>query len=501
MIFRATYWGPWAFSDSSAYISAARNIKAGIGAVIQNSDSTITPVTEFPPFFPFTLSLLTPANGNFLESTRWINIFLFSVCTFIISQLSFIASKNLLSGFFASALFVFSPVMIDTFSGFMSEPLFIGLLLFLVYLFLKFVHSQKMHFLTPFFILSSILPMIRYAGILFIICFSLLLLILIGKRSRKTILLASIYLVTSLAPIGVWFIVQYTKLNRVAGKSFIYDIEIIRNIFSSIVQEMQVIRGWMPYSGIYPGTVINNWLLAFFSGLFIISLVTGLIGYIKDWKIIRTSPHLLFMICLFLLIAYVLFIGFTHNLTIPSIDIIDRMMAPIYPFLILAFILGFGKFDKNKFSRYFGLLILIAGIFSIRFYLLSSLSSVRELNINGKGYTSRQYQESDLLEELASLHSNQIMISNSAAFVLFNTNRFPYPVEQFHNKPFGSGNSYGEKAFRQKNAALIILYPEFRNYYGKNSDQLLKNLTAGLQVDFQDEIGGIYFYPGKLTPQ
>ena len=207
------------------------------------------------------------------------------------------------------------------------------------------------------------------------------------------------------------------------------------------------------------------------------------------------------MICLFFLVSYILFIGFTHNLTIPNIDIIDRMMAPIYPFLILTLILGFGNFDNNKVLKsLYGFLILVA-IISSRYYLLSTLSSVKELNVNGKGFTSRQYQESEFLEKLTTLPSDQIMISNSAAFVLFHTNRFPYPIEQFHGKLFGSGNSYGEKPFREKNAALIILFPEFRNYYGENSDQLLKTLTAGLQVDFQDEIGGIYYYPETLTPQ
>jgi len=286
----------------------------------------------------------------------------------------------------------------------------------------------------------------------------------------------------------------------VAGKSFIFDIKIIKNIYGSIVQELQIIRGWMPYSGIYQAA-INNWLLAFFTGLFIASLVLGIIASIKNWKLISGGHQILFSICIFLVVAYILFIGFTHNLTIPSIDIIDRMMAPIFPFLILAFILGFGNIDKSEIARYFGVFILFVAIFSTRFYFLSTLSSVRELNENGKGFTSRQYQESKFLEKLTILPQDQIMVSNSAAFVLFHTNRFPYPVEQFHNKPFGSGNSYGEKAFREKNAALIILYPEFRNYYGKNSNQLLKTLTAGLQIDFQDEIGGIYFFPGKLTPQ
>jgi len=440
-------------------------------------------------------------NGNFLFTVRWINILLFSVCTIIVGQLGFKASRNIFSGIVASALFAFSPVMIDTFSGFMSEPLFIGCLLLLVFLLLSFVHSQNKILLVPIFLFSALLPMIRYAGILFVFCFSIFLLFLLNNISRRSLLFIPLYLLTSLSPLGIWFFYQFTNLNKVGGKSFIFSIGIFKNMFESIMQELQIIQGWMPYSGIYPNEVINYGLAVFFGGLFLTSIILGIIANVKYWKFNSENPQLLFLICLFILIAYILFIGITHNLTIPNIDIIDRMMAPVYPFIILALILGFRNLDKSKTTSFFGVVLMVIAIISSRFYFLSALSSVKELNENGKGFTSRQYKESEFLEKLTALPSDQIMVSNSAAFVLFHTNRYPYPVEQFHNKPFGSGNSYGEKSFRQKNAALIILFPDFRNYYGKNSDQLLETLTAGLQVDFQDENGGIYYYPETLTPQ
>ena len=52
----------------------------------------------------------------------------------------------------------------------------------------------------------------------------------------------------------------------------------------------------------------------------------------------------------------------------------------------------------------------------------------------------------------------------------------------------------------KRKAVLFILFPEFQNYYGENSDQLPETLLAGLRVGYQYEIGGIYYYPKGLTP-
>ena len=114
---------------------------------------------------------------------------------------------------------------------------------------------------------------------------------------------------------------------------------------------------------------------------------------------------------------------------------------------------------------------------------------------DGLGYTAKEIVQSRFIKELGDIPDGVRMISNDAAFVLFHTNRFPLPVIQFHNRPYGSGNAYGEESFRERPAALIIIYPEFRNYYGEGSSELLINLTRGLAIAYQDEIGGIYYPP------
>ena len=501
LIFRATFWGPWAFSDSAAYLSAARNIQAGNGATILNSNGSFTPVTEFPPLFPVILSLFTPNEGYFLTTARWINVIFFALSIFTVGLLSFRAFNKILPSIFSSILIAISPLMVDTFSGFMSEPLFIGLLLLLVFLLFEFINSKNTFFLIPIFIISSFLPMVRYAGILFVFCISMCFYIFRKINPQRIFQLIPSYILVSLAPIGIWFFNQFSNLDKVGGKRLILNVNFVNNVFHSILQEFRVIEGWIPYSGIYSNKIINQALLFSFSGLFIISLFIGLSSSIKNRNNNTHKSLLLFQICLILFSAYVLFIGFTHNFTIPTIDIIDRMMVPIYPFLVLIFLCAFEILIIEKKRWFFGSVLLFIALISIRFYGLSAYKAVEVLNAEGKGYSSREYLQSEFVAKLNSLPLNQQLISNSAAFVLFYTNRFPLPVDQFHNRSYGSGKAYGEKTFRERNAALVILIPEFNNYYGEASDQLFQSITAGLRVDFLDEIGGIFYYPIKPIPQ
>jgi hypothetical protein len=45
LAFHAMTWGPWAFSDSSAYVGAARSIASGNGLVILQSTGNVKTLT------------------------------------------------------------------------------------------------------------------------------------------------------------------------------------------------------------------------------------------------------------------------------------------------------------------------------------------------------------------------------------------------------------------------------------------------------------------------
>ena len=44
--------------------------------------------------------------------------------------------------------------------------------------------------------------------------------------------------------------------------------------------------------------------------------------------------------------------------------------------------------------------------------------------------------------------------------------------------------------------ALVLLVPDFYNYYGQQAAELYSLLTTGLKVAYQDPVSAIYYYPG-----
>lgn len=493
-IYQATYWSPWAFSDSAAYLSAARNFDSGNGLGIINSNGSITRMTEFAPLYPVILSILTGTDGNLIQTSRWIDIISFTASIYLVGLLVFSATHDFLSAIIASVFMVFSPVMVDAFSGLMSEPLFILLMCMQIYLLWKYLNSPSTGYFFLLLIVTFLLPLTRYAGIVLVVSAGFLIILFDKSKSRRRFFKGLGFTIFGLLPIGLWFLDLYLVLDKVGGKRFTLDFSIIRSFFESLSSEYLVMRTWFPYFGVYDNSTINLIIEVFFSVLMALTLIFGVILVLRN----RTSlqkQHRLFALAFTLFVFYLAFIAFTHSITIPQIDIINRMLAPTIPLLLLAISSVF-SFRQQKILQpavYLPLLLLL--IFSARFYFLITTSKVNEYHAYGFGFNSREVQESDFLAELKKIDLNKPMISNSAAFVLFHTNRFPVNISQFHNRQYGSAEGYGEKTFRERHAPLIIHLPDFYNTYGADSEQLLTTITKGLEVSYSDPVGAIYYYP------
>lgn len=492
--FKSTHWGPWAFSDSAAYLSAARNFGEGRGLVIINSNGTTTRMTEFAPLYPVLLSLITGQFGNFIQAVRWLDIISFSLAIFLSGLFAFSATQKPAASVFVSLFIALSPIMLDAFTGMMSEPFFILLLVIHTFLLWSYISRPDLKFFIPLVFMSALLPLTRYAGIVFPISAGILI-ILIGKKGfKRNLLKGSTFSIFSLLPVGLWFMDLFLKLDKVGGKRFSFDLSFFGSFFQSVFSEYLVLRTWYPYYGIYPDRTINLLIEIFFTLLFLTIIMFGVYRVISRWK----SPenhHLSFLICLSHVILYLSFIASTHSITIPQIDIINRMLAPIFPLmmLLIASIFSMVNSQKNKFLWQFPLTIMI--VISARYNYLITTQKVSEYYENGFGFNSREIQQSGFINELHNLEQGKPMISNSAALVLFYTNRFPLGISHFHTRQYGSSDGYGERTFREKHAPLIIHLPDFRNSYGADADKLLETITTGLEQAYADEIGAIYYYP------
>jgi len=496
LAFHAMTWGPWAFSDSSAYVGAARNIASGNGLVILQSTDQVKVLIEFPPFFPVILSIFGGNELDYISTIRWFNIFLFSSSIFLFSQTLYAATRKHFLSIIATLFFILSPQIVATYTSALSEPLFLLLLLLSLFLLQLIFQKDKKILRISFFIVSSLLPITRYAGILFIGFFGISLFAGFRKsplfiRIRNTIL----YYIITLLPVGLWGLLLFYKFDIYGGKRFSFKNTIFHDIARSIIEELMVLKLWIPYVETYLDTITETLIMSIVS-IFFISLVGWTMKQLFFSKIENESnkKHFFFLIIL-LIFGYIFFIGFTHSIANPQIDIVDRMMIPIYPLCIFVIFLSLDILIRKMGNLSFiTILIITLSFIGLRFNTLRTKSYIKTMNADGFGYTARAYQQSGMINEIRKIPNDREMISNLSGFVLFYTNRYPIQVNDFPNYPFGLGNSYGEESFRENQAALIILFSDFSNYYGGESENLLFTLTNTLNAKYVDNEGGIYFY-------
>lgn len=494
LLMHAMHWGPWAFSDSAAYVSASRNFSAGRGFVIINSNGSTTPVTEFPPLYAIFLSFFLGQNGDPNALIPWANVFLFTIFLLSVGMILFTTFKNNLLAFSGMLFCLFSPILLEIFSGVMSETLFFPLLYGIILLTILVLRKRNEPLFILLVVFSCLLPITRYAGALFAGVITLMIFFFYPAPRKSKWLHAVIYAFTSLLPVGIWFLRLYTSTSKVGGKRFHLDWSIISNFWQSIREEFKVLGTWLPYFGVYDNPIIDR---AIVIGALVLAI--ALLVYLVRFLTQKKNGHSdeikdIFLLVIVNLCAYLLFIALTHTITIPQIDIINRMLAPILPMLFILLLGTVALFIRQRQK----LLVVIAAVFllaTLRFNFYQSSNFITEMNENGHGYANREYRQSGIIEHIQAIPDDQRMVSNAAAFVLYYTNRFPIQVDQFANRTFGKTNGYGEKWVREKGAALIILYPEFRNFYGKAAEPLLETVTQGLDVAYQDETGGIYYFP------
>lgn len=486
-------WGPWAFSDSAAYVGAARNFSSGKGFTITNANLSLTHLTEFPPGYSLFLSFFLGLENDINTLIRWINICLFALFLFLFGTLIFSVTQNHFLALIGMLFCLYSPVLLEVFSGVISETLFFPFLIGIFFLFFKYIQEKKAIHLVLFTLLSSILPIIRYAGLLFVFVFGLAL--VLCDHSNLKIRLRNIFsfFTITLAPIGIWILKLYCMFLEIGGKNFRFDPELINRLINSVKSEFVVMSAWLPYQDVLSNLELVQYYSVGIFCLFLLLVLWIVFRLIKNRK--QLNPNeIFFLLSLFTICAYVVFIAFTHSITVPQIDIIDRMLAPLYPLFISLLISGLSLHAYHS-HKYLYFIFFVISFLSLRFTAYKSRQYVYNLQHNGHGYSARQFQQSEIIHQIKGLPKERNMISNSAGFVLYYENRLPLQINQFANRTYGTKDGYGERTFRDKGAYLILLYPDFFNYYGDQAEHLLSTITSGLDIYYQDDVGGIYIYP------
>jgi len=503
LICYATNWGPWAFSDSAAYISSAKNFNLGLGVSLISAKGIVTPLEVFPPLYPLSLSVMTKFGLDYLTAARVLDVLLFGLLIFVFTLGIITLTRNFWLALISGLLVLFSPVMLNNYGGVMTEPLFITLFYASFFFTLIYIQQQKTHLFILAVLFTGISPLVRYVGI-FTCAVNFLFILLFDKAVwRKRLIKGGIFGFLSILPILTWFILTYTNSHTLGAHTITQSSDLITNLISFFKGASAVFQSWLPYIQYRVDLFPDQLKSVFFIISVIILFGLGTFFYFKLNRQKQFNPVIQIMLALLLTnIIYIFVFCAIFLFAAPTPPIISRMFSPILPSLVLLLSCGVIFFLDQVPKRWktysivvFTLLIIVL----TRYYFLRSLAISKELHENGYGYTSREIQLSGFIKTVKNLPAETSLIANTPAMVLLYTNRMPYSLDYIPTNAFGTRKSDTEKLFTTQHAALILDYASIRNVYS-DWEERLASFTRGLDISYKDEIGGIYYFPSGKSP-
>jgi len=508
VIFYGTNWGVWGYSDSSTYLGAARSLAEGKGFVIQKSSGGIYLYRLFPPFYPMVLCVGSIITSDIFLTARVFNMILFGIFLFTVGYLLFLGTGNPVISIMGAAAHLVSPMMIENFTGAMTEPLFFCLIeMFMIIEYRYIINPSKLNEIQLILFLS-LLPLTRYVGIVFIFT-NFIILMIYQPFHFKNQLSSSLKIsgISSLPILG-WLGYIYLNSNQIAGRKVQIPHDAVNTFFEGMKIIPELFKDFLPYSGLHENILPSSVRLILFF-IILLLLVGAAISLNKRTNSLKKeslSNQVILYIIMIHAFSFLVFIPLSYSLTERSYVIDHRILSPLIPMVIIIALLSYSMVipQMKRFKKIAVAAAIIVGVFIFRFFSFQARTYIINLHENGRGYTAREYIQSGIINEIRKIPSHTIMISNSAGFVLFHDNRLAQQVDQFHARMYGTGNTASERIFRTGKAALIILFPDFYNYYGDQAKELLPLMTNGLILAYQDSVGAIYYYPvpkASVIPQ
>jgi hypothetical protein len=504
LVFISTLQGPGVGGDATIYLTSAKNFSQGIGLGLINPDDSFRLIPYFPPFFSLVLSLFSTLNMDMVIAVRWMNILLFCTTVFWVVK----TTQELLHEWkFSLALGILlaaSPVLVPAFSWVMSEPLSIFLGTLALLLLLKGLQNQEHNaLLHGSAILAGLSAITRYGAVVYAATACILLLAFLSGNFRKRLGKAVVYGIEAALPLGLWAVIDLSLTSTVSSRSVQTLAGMGARLLSFLGDLKSVLLFWLlPDSWItdpfYP-TWINTILLA----LFVIAFAAGSWFLLKKSKPVQALYQLSMVLVVFS-VLYLLMTLVISILTHPPITIGTRMFSPmaLMVFWLLILILyAVWKAGNHEPLITFAILVFMA-IFTL-WTGWRGLRIVEYDRINGLGFQSVVWQESNIVSYIQTLPDEQALVTNEEMGVLFLTGRRAYPLAEIYVddpvdefEPYGQLDSsdQGEIAFRQ-GAYLVLfdsIYDQLQGLYGNKTTERVMTLTDGLQLIYHGKDGNVF---------
>ena len=511
VMYFTTRLGPWAYSDAVGYIVNARNLLRGDGIGLWRASGRFVLTSHHPPFYILSLASLGVFGVDPLVTARGLSVFMFALTILVIGLSVYSITKNGLLAISLSGVTLSLPILIELYSGAMSEGLFILLGFSALMTTVRSVQKGDMKYVLASGILSGLAFLTRYIGVGFVITVALVPFLFTPQPLKSRIRHATLTATIGILPVAIWLIwlrfqpaTEPARLINFTAGNLWTTLEPVRvALVDSFIRALPFISNLPHYS--------YRLNLLIFLGIFL--LISSYLFFpwvrVQNRRIQKEGTSLLALTLILFVGVYILTLILSFLLTQPTPDVNLRTLSPaIFAFTLAIVVFAFYLASLHQQSQWLIILPLLFAASIVVFNYPIARSNVLSLHQYGKGYTSAAWQSSPTIEAVLGMHPEIPIITNESVGLLLYTDRYAYDLPQvysFHidenNARFGDDSSDPTAAiFREGGAALVLfnsIFQQLEPVFHDRTKNEVETLIDGLDVVFESTDGAIYFYPGK----
>lgn len=486
LILYTTAVGPWAYSDSAAYVVTAKNIHAGRGIVLQNPGGNYSLMPLHAPLFPLAVSIPMIFGVGAVQSSRWINAILFGLTISLAGWSTYRYTRSYWLSTGAAGLFLASYEPIKAFSGAMSEGLFIFLGFFSLYCISEGLSSESKqdYWCLAAGILAGLAILARYLGLSILPAGAIAIILSERYAFKVRLKKISLFLGPALLISALWFIPVFLESGSFGGRLLGSLTDVAHKAKHYLISMSDVYTSWLPFFNRGNHIIAPVWKQAL--AAFIIIAVTAVTLILLNRKKLEINHNRKLTWALVLIsfsLCYILLHAATYILAVTQPDVNGRLLLPLYFSLILLGAVLFSMIGQLVKTSWLPNLVFIAiAVFSMWYFQGKIRSYLFDMHNYGMGYTSKRWIGEPIFSQIMNLDSSTRLYSNDSGLVLFYTGRFPYQLSETSDKSTYDLNIPAESS--------LILF-SFNGYQdiGEAYDPFAAAVTERYKVFYEDDTG------------
>ena len=484
-------------NDSAAYIAGARSILQGKGYSDIWLDSTLEPITHYPPLLSLSLAAFGLVGIDPQRGARLLEILLFGANTALLGWIGWRMTRSQAFSLWLAALFLLNTALLRVHVFAMSEGLYLAwsLAAFVCFDFYS-AGRQKPVWLAAAGLATGFAFLTRYSALALLPTF-ILVLFLFLKTWHVRLAATAFYLLGALPLMAAWLVRNMLAAGNATNRTFEYHPITSENIqpgFYNFSQFLMPVESWRQA---FAKAGLWEWITAAFGLALLLWLAA------RAWRMLsqprEESSRSLSLTTGVYAFGYLGAVLFSMSFFDASTKFQPRILAPLYVcFLVLLVGLGAWMWQKRQRALQSVVVLLVAA--SLAFSAYDSSQTVTEFKAAGQGYASWKWHDSQVMASLRALPAGTAIYTNSPPAVYLVTGRpsrvLPTPIDPVDNHARGD---YEQNVSRMRadllsGKAVLALF-DSSNLEDALGTQNVEAQTTGLAILLKAQGYIIYVKP------